>query len=358
VALLAGVLLSGASVAIRNLTEPATAPIGPPALSAAASVLLYVCCLALLKEAGEIPISFYTEFLLEHRYDLSNQRFGAWLFDRLKLFVLGLALAGGGALIVYALIGLLPQLWWLTTGLVFALAIVGVTNVAPLVLLPLFYRLRPLEREPLQRRLLALADRAGARAIGAYEWRLGDKTKKANAALAGLGVTRRILVSDTMLSQYSDEEIEVVLAHELAHHVHGDLWKAVALESMVVIAGFYVAASVLDLLVVPLDLRGRADVAGLPLLVLAVGSVSLATVPVAHALSRAHERRADRFALRLTENPGAFVSAMRRLAAQNLAEEHPSTLVRLLFHSHPPVAERIAAAGPAEAGGSRRRSVS
>src|SRR5262249_51204556 len=138
--------------------------------------------------------------------------------------------------------------------------------------------------------------------------------------------------------------IEVVLAHELAHHVHGDIWKGIAFESALVLGGFYLAARALDAFAAFAGLRDAADVAGLPLLILAAGAVSLVMVPVAHAISRAYERSADRFALELTRNPSAFISAMRRLGAQNLAEEHPSRLVQWLFYSHPPLAERIAAA--------------
>jgi len=208
----------------------------------------------------------------------------------------------------------------------------------------LFYSVKPLERDGLRARLIALAERAGAKVLGAYEWGLASKTKKANAALAGLGATRRILVSDTMLAEYSDEEIEVVLAHEIAHHVHGDIWKGIVFEGALVVAGFYLASRLLSALVGPLGLRSPADVAGLPLLLLAAGAVSLVMVPVAHAMSRAFERSADRFALDLTRNPSAFISAMRRLAAQNLAEEHPSKIVQWLFYSHPPIRERIATA--------------
>ena len=172
----------------------------------------------------------------------------------------------------------------------------------------------------------------------------GRQDEKANAALTGLGGTRRILVSDTMLAEYSDEEIEVVLAHELAHHVHGDMWKSIAFECILILAGFDLAAMVLRTLGGPLGLDGAADVAGLPLLLLAAGAVSLVMLPAAHAMSRAFERSADRFALALTRNPAAFISAMRRLGAQNLAEEHPSRLVQWLFYSHPPIRERIAAA--------------
>jgi STE24 endopeptidase len=147
-----------------------------------------------------------------------------------------------------------------------------------------------------------------------------------------------------MLAEYSDEEIEVVLAHELAHHVHGDIWKGVVFESVLILAGFYLASRLLSVLVGPLGLRGVADPAGLPLLLLAAGAVSLAMVPIAHAMSRRFERSADRYALHLTRNPSAFISAMRRLGAQNLAEDQPSKIVQWLFYSHPPIKERIAAA--------------
>ena len=141
-----------------------------------------------------------------------------------------------------------------------------------------------------------------------------------------------------MLAEYSEDEIEVVLAHELAHHVHGDIWKGVVFEIALILGGFFLAARVLAALAGSAGLRGVADVAGLPMLLLAAGAVSLVMVPVAHALSRAYERSADRFALNLTKNPSAFISAMRRLGAQNLAEEHPSKLVQWLFYSHPPFA--------------------
>src|SRR4029079_18291118 len=137
------------------------------------------------------------------------------------------------------------------------------------------YTVKTGNREALRARLVALADRAGARVLGAYEWGLSAKTRKANAALAGLGATRRILVSDTMLAEYSDEEIEVILAHELAHHVHGDIWKGIAFESGLTMAGFYLAARTLAGLSDRAGLRDVSDPAGLPLLLLAAGAVSL-----------------------------------------------------------------------------------
>jgi STE24 endopeptidase len=343
VVLLATLLSSGWTLRLRSTAESAAAGMGAsrgwlPAMS----VPIYVVFLLLINEIGSLPLAFYSGFLLEQRYGLSNERVGGWLLDQVKSLGIGLALGCAAASVVYWQIRLSRDGWWLTSGLVFALLIVVLANLAPVLLLPMFYRLKPLDRESLRVRLLALADRAGARVLGAYEWGLGDKTKKANAALTGLGSTRRILVSDTMLAEYSDEEIEVVLAHELAHHVHGDIWKGILFESALILAGFFLAARLLKAFSGPIGLRGVDDVAGLPLLLLAGGAVSILMVPFAHSISRAYERNADRFALNLTRNPSAFISAMRRLAVQNLAEDRPSRLVKWLFYSHPPIRERIA----------------
>ncbi len=310
----------------------------------ASLVLVYVVLLTLINEAVTLPLAFYGGLMVERRYGLSKQSFAGWAGDQAKGLLLTLVLGGAAASLVYYLLREFGSGWWLPAGIIFSVVIVGLANLGPVVLLPLFYRIKPLERESLKARLLALAERGGARVLGIYEWGLGDKTTKANAALAGLGRSRRILVSDTMLADYSDDEIEVVLAHELAHHVHGDIWKGLAFESALILAGCYVAARVLTWFAPLLNLAGAADVAGLPLLLLGAGAVSLVMLPLAHALSRANERSADRFALQLTKNADAFISAMRRLGAQNLAEDNPSKVVQWLFYSHPPIQERIAAA--------------
>ncbi|MGH9139510.1 MAG: M48 family metallopeptidase [Vicinamibacterales bacterium] len=344
VLLLGGLTASGWSATLRGAAEALAGRAAPSSWGTVATVLFFVAFLSCLNELAGLPLAFYSGFYLERQYELSKETPRRWLADQAKSFAIGLILAAVAGEILYAFIRLSPDRWWLTAGLTFMLLIVGMTNLAPVLLLPIFYSVKPLGRDALRVRLLALADRAGAHVLGAYEWGLGEKTKKANAALAGLGGTRRILVSDTMLAEFSDDEIEVVLAHELAHHVHGDIWKGIAFESALIVSGFYLASTVLRVLAEPAGLRGVDDVAGLPLLLLAAGAVSLLMVPAAHAMSRAFEREADRFALSLTRNPAAFISAMRRLGAQNLAEDNPSKLVQLLFYSHPPVRDRIAAA--------------
>jgi STE24 endopeptidase len=341
VALLLTLTLTSGSLALRGAAE-AIAPQG--VATSVLVVIIYVTLLSLIHEIGKLPFDFYGGFLLERRYGMSTQTFTKWCSTQAKGTALGVALAMAAASLVYGCIRLWPANWWLPAGLVFAVLVVGLAHLAPVLLLPMFYRITPLQQASLRARLMTLAERAGARVLGAYEWGLSADTKKANAALAGLGSTRRILVSDTMLADYSDDEIEVVLAHELAHHVHGDIWKGLLFESGLLVAGFYAAAWALRAFAAPAGLSGVADVAGLPLLLLAAGGVSLLMLPLAHAVSRAHERKADRFALELTRNPAAFMSAMRRLGAQSLAEEHPSRLVQWLFYSHPPMRERIAAA--------------
>ena len=344
VALIGVLLATGFSLEMRAAAEAAVDRVGFGGWHAGATVVGYVFVLTLINEIGSLPLAFYTGFMLERRYELSTETVSSWAWDRVKGFAVTLALGAFAAAILYWFIRASPERWWLYAGLAFTALLVGLTNLAPVVLLPLFYTVKPLNRDALRARLLTLAERAGARVLGAYEWGLSGKTKKANAALAGIGGTRRILVSDTMLAEYSDDEIEVVLAHEIAHHVHGDIWKGIAFESLLILSGFYIASRLLAALADPLGLRGPADVAGLPLLLFAAGAVSLVMVPVAHAMSRGFERRADRFALDLTRNPSAFISAMRRLGAQNLAEERPSKVVQWLFYSHPPMHDRISAA--------------
>ena len=329
------VLLTGASAALR---DTAAAVAGG---SFTLTVIVYTAALALASEALQLPLSFYLGLTLERRYGLSTQTTARWWIDHAKGVILGLALALGAAVIVLSLLRWAPAWWWVAAAGVLALVTVVLAHLAPVLLLPIFYEFTPLDRPALRDRLAALVERAGARVMGVFEIRLGDRTRKANAALTGIGRTRRILLSDTLLADHSDDEIEVILAHELAHHVHRDIWSGIAVETGLMTLGFFLADRAIDAAVGRFGIADKADPAAIPLLVLAGGAVSLALLPLANALSRAHERRADRYALEMTKNAAAFVSAMKRLGAQNLAEERPSRLVEWLFYTHPPVAARI-----------------
>ena len=308
------------------------------------TVVGFTLALFLILQFIELPFAFYQGYLLEHRYGLSNQTLGQWMRDYFKAGTIGTVFAVLGASLVYSSIRWSDDWWWLLSATIFAIAMVGIVQLAPVLLLPLFYSFKPLDRPVLVERLLALASRARTQIGGVYEWALSAHTKKANAALAGLGRTRRILLSDTLLADYTDDEIEVVLAHELSHHVHHDLWRGMAMQTALLFASFFVAHLALTRFNDPLALRGIDDPAGLPLLLLAGGCCSFLFMPLANAISRTHERRADRYALDTTRKPDAFVTAMKRLSQQNMAEEHPSRLVQWLFYSHPPIRERIDAA--------------
>ena len=285
------------------------------------------------------PFTFYRNFLLERKYGLSSESARTWFVDHAKALGLVLVISEAAAASVYFAMRLAGSWWWAATALVFAAAGALVSRLAPVLLLPLFYQFKPLTRDALRERLLTLSERARVPVLGAFEWGLGEKTSRANAALVGAGRTRRILVSDTLLKDYSDDEIEVILAHEIAHHVHHDIWTALALETLVTAVALLGADLILRRLGYP-----PPDLISWPLLILAAGGVSLLLSPLGNSWSRHNERRADRFALRLTERPDAFISAMRRLGSQNLAEERPSALVVWFFHTHPTIEERIEAA--------------
>jgi len=331
------------SLALRRMAEGVVEPLYA-ALQPTAVVLVYLACLGAIHEVGALPFACYRSFLLEHRYGLSTERFTHWLRDHAKGAGIGALLSGAGFSVLYAAIRLMPDGWWVVATAGFGLVAVALTGLAPVLLLPLFFTFRPLARAELRARLIDLSRCAGVAVADVCEWQISDRTKKANAALAGIGRTRRILLSDTLLAGHPDEEIEVILAHELGHQVHRDVWKGIAIQVGVAGLGFFAASRALGVLAPRFGWDGPADPAGLPVLLLAVGFVALALLPVTTAASRAMERAADRFAVELTGDAPAFVAAVERLGAQNLAEERPSRLARWLFCTHPPVAERVEAA--------------
>ncbi len=327
----------------RGLRDVATL-VTQATASSPSTVAVFSVLLLLSFDLLNWPLHFYRTFIIERRYGLSAVSVRVWMRDHLKSLGLSAAIGIGAAEVVYFTLARWPRAWWLASAVAFILAIIVLARITPVLLLPMFYRFKPLDRATLRARLESLSARAGVAVLGVYEWGLGEKTQRANAALVGTGRSRRILLSDTLLAQYTDDEIEVILAHELGHHAHRDIRNGLVLESLLIVTCFAVAALALHLLWPSVGLSGVADIAGLPLLLMAGGAVSLIATPALNALSRRNEHRADRFALKLTERPDAFVSAMRRLAAQNLAEARPSTTTLWLFHTHPPFEQRIQAA--------------
>ena len=213
-----------------------------------------------------------------------------------------------------------------------------------MLILPLFYKLKPLENESLRQRLTALAQRVGAHVLGVYRMAMSEKTKKANAAFAGLGATKRIILGDTLLDQFAEDEIEVVMAHEMAHYKHGDISKLIVWSAATTLLGLRIADAVMRWALPKFGFSHPSDLGAFPLLALCMFGFSLVVMPLNNAFSRWRERLADRTALELTRNPEGFIRAMRKLADQNLADLSPHPWIEFLLHDHPALARRIALA--------------
>jgi STE24 endopeptidase len=294
----------------------------------------------------DLPLGYYSGYILPHRYELSNQSLGGWIADQVKGVLVGGILSLFVIEIVYFVLRVSPDLWWLWTGLLLLLFNVILANLAPVLLMPLFFKFAPLdeENEDLVARLMSLADRAGARVRGVYKFDMSRRTKAANAAVTGLGNTRRILLGDTLIDEFSADEIETVLAHELAHLVHHDIPVGILVESVITLGGLYLASLVLTWSVVALGFNSVSDVAAMPLFGLVMGLYGLIIMPLGNAYSRQREIRADEYALKMTGNGPAYASALARLANQNLAEADPEPWVEILLYSHPALNKRIAMA--------------
>lgn len=288
-----------------------------------------------------MPLNYYQGFILPRRYGLSNQQFGSWLADRAKASALGILLGLGVVIIVYWLLDRLPGAWWLWAGVLLSLLSLLLARLTPTLLLPLFFELKPLEDVELKQRLTNLAKQARTQICGVFTMDLSSKSTTANAMLAGLGNTRRIIISDTLLQQYAPGEIEVVLAHELGHHLHRDIPKLIAVQAVIFLLAFYLSDVVLKASLTPLAFQGIADVAAFPLLVLSLAIFGLAMTPLVNTYSRYLEASADKTAVELTANPQAFVTAMAKLTEQNLAVAQPSRWVEVLFCDHPSYTKRV-----------------
>ena len=291
-----------------------------------------------------LPLHYFAGYRLSRRYGLNTQSTCAWLVDWLKVTAISVTIGILVAVAFYACVGLLGAHWWWAYALLLTGAVVLFTYVMPYVLLPLFYRLRPLEQGPLVERIDALFARAGVTQPRIAAIDLSARTTAANAAVIGFGTSRRVVLGDTLLESFTLDEIETVVAHELGHHVRGDVWRGLALE----IAAIWVALGLAALLLDPVftllgwgDWSAPADFIQLALLVEVAG---LAALPLMNAFSRHIERAADRYALDLTRQPAAFAAAMRKLADQNLAELEPPRWSEIMLYTHPPIAQRVRAA--------------
>jgi len=293
-----------------------------------------------------LPMSYYSGFILPHKYDQSNQPLKDWVVDQLKgmaiALPIGLILLEG----VYAFLRQFPDTWWLWTAGALLIFQVVLANLAPVLIAPIFNKYIPLgeEHADLAERLMRLAERAKTKVKGVYKFDMSKRTKAANAALTGIGNTRRIVLGDTLINEFTPDEIETVLAHELGHHVHKDIPILIAFGTVMTLVGLYLASLVMNWAVGYFGFLSVADPAAMPMLELVLGAYGLVIMPLENAISRWRERMADEYALQTTGKAEAFSSAFTRLANQNLGEVDPERWVVVMFYSHPPLGERIAMA--------------
>jgi STE24 endopeptidase len=318
------------------------------ARSSSLRLLALFATITLLHMAVSFPISFTAGYRLEHRFNLSTLSFGGWLWRYFKRNLLGLAFGMVLMLGLYWLIWTVGSWWWLTAAGAFFLVSVLIGQLTPVLILPLFYKIERLDVPELSDRLTKLADGTGLSIEGVYRMGLSAETVKANAMLAGLGRTRRVLVGDTLLTGFTPDEIEVIFAHEIGHHVFRHIHKMILTGIMYSIAGFWICDQILRIVAAkgscPCDIYANLPVWTLPLLMFVFAVFAQLLEPLQNAVSRRFERQSDRYALQRTGKREAYLSAFRKLAKLNKDDPHPPRLEVFLFHSHPTIGERLAMA--------------
>ena len=355
--LLLGIVLSGLSRSLGSGLQEAVASLSASdasvedaligdGLNAAMAMVLFGPILSVLGDVVALPFSWYSRFFLERRYRAARVGLSAWCAGYGRVMALHASLWMGAGLVVHLIIASWPSLWWLVTGAVFGLVTLALSHLGPVLVLPRQYAVQPLDRPVLRARLDALVNRVGAPRLAIHELKLGLDAPP-RAALVGLWATRQVLLSDSLLADYTDDEIEVVVAHELAHHLNHDTWRTFGYEAVAAITVCGAVHLVLTWAGPVLNTGPVGTVETLPIMALVAGVLAMAVAPIGNHISRRQERRADLDALEMTNRPDALASGLRRLAEQNLAEERPSLVVRSLFNTHPPLAERLEAAASA-----------
>lgn len=297
--------------------------------------LIFVSGLAFLYGLIELPFSYVRSFLVEKRYGLLTQDLRGWLGDHAKGAMLAAVL---GLIVVSGLIAALHwtgRAWWIASAAAATVFGILLTRLAPQLILPLFFKLKPIDSQELQNRFRALGERMGTPVLGIFEIDMSRRTKAANAAVIGFGTTRKAVVGDTLLKEFSNDEVEFVLAHELAHHHYNDLWLGVAIHSFLTFVSLGITGVVLGETLSefnPTDLFWIALVASICDAILS---------PLGKFFSRFAETRADSFAAKATHNPQAGVSAFRKLGYQNIAVFEPPRWEEFFYYTHPSLARRI-----------------
>ena len=332
-----GIVVTGFSLRVENFVHSYTQ-------SPYVALLLFVAVLGVLSGIISFPLSFYSGFVVEHRYNLSNQSFVQWLWEQGKAFLVSIPIAVPLMLLFYFFLREYQALWWLPVATAMFVVSMLLSKIVPVFIMPLFYKFTPLENDVLKERILLLCKNTRMNVTGIFTFNLSKTTKKANAGFTGIGKSKRIILGDTLMEHFSDDEVETVFAHELGHYVHGHIWKNILVGTLSIYAGLFITSKLYFLSLGWFGFSSVDQLAALPMLALWLGVYSLLTSPLSNVLSRKYEFEADRYALVRTGNAPAFMSTMRKLAEMNLADTAPHPVVEFLFYSHPSIEKRIHAA--------------
>jgi STE24 endopeptidase len=308
-----------------------------------AVLLAFAAVLGIFEMFVSLPLKYYSGFYLEHKYNLSNQTVGAWMWEGAKGMLVSIPIAAPLLLAFYYCLNAFGSLWWLPLGTVLFLVSVVLARLAPVIIFPIFYKFQPLPDGGLKSKILRLCDVVGMPVRGVFVFDMSKNTKKANAAFTGIGKSKRIILGDTLVANFRDEEIETVFAHELGHYKLRHIIVMMILGTISSFLGLYLTAVLYAQSLGWFGFVSLNQIAALPLLAVWLGVYSFITTPLTNAVSRSHEFAADKFAVHLTGNAEAFVNALKKLAAINLAEVAPPAAVEFLFHSHPSIEKRIRA---------------
>ena len=305
------------------------------------ALLLFAFALGVVQSVVTLPLGFYSGYYVEHRFNLSNQTIWRWAWEHLKSLLVSLPIIIGVLTFLYYSLTAFGSLWWLPVSIGLTFFSVILARIAPVIILPLFYKLKPLENESLKERILSLCTSAGVKIDGIFSFNLSKNTKKANAAFTGIGKAKRIIMGDTLLNEFDEDEIETVFAHELGHYTHHHIRTGIITSIVSIFLGLFIASLLYSWSVRWFGFSSITEFAGLPLLALWLSLFGLVTSPLGNILSRRHERQADEYAVRRTGKKEQFASALRKLASMNLADPEPHPAVEFLFYSHPSIGKRI-----------------
>lgn len=287
------------------------------------------------------PLGFYSDYIMEHKYNLSNQTLSKYFTEKLKGLLLGILLGIPLLFAFYFILQKFNNQWWLVLGIFMFIVSVVIGRLAPTLIMPIFYKFKPVENENLKERILELCKKTGVKIQGIFTFDMSKNTKKANAAFTGIGKSKRIILGDTLINNFSDSEIETVFAHEVGHYTKRHIVKMMALSTVLTFAGLYITSLLYKASLNYFGFTGISEIAALPLLFLYLSIYSLITSPLSNIQSRKYEWEADTFALNTTKDKNSFISAMEKLADQNLADKTPNKIIEFLFHSHPSLEKRI-----------------